>query len=115
MPQIELTLNLLRNCRYNLKISAQTALHGTFDFNKTPLAPLGTCLVIHEKTDNRANWSPHGTEGWYIDPALEHDCCVNCYVPRTHKERIADTIAYFPPTVAFPTTTTEDCLRQSVC
>ena len=54
MPQIELTLNLLRNCRYNPKISARTALHSAFDFNKSPLATLETHLVIHEKTDNHA-------------------------------------------------------------
>ena len=117
MPQIELTLNLLRNCRYNPKISARTALHSAFDFNKSPLATLETHLVIHEKTDNHATWSPHGTDGWYIGgPALEHYRCVNCYIPRTHKERIAgETVAYFPSAVAFPKTTTEDYyLRQSV-
>ena len=39
LPQAEITLNLLRNCRYNPALSAYAALFGTFDFNRTPVAP----------------------------------------------------------------------------
>ena len=114
LPQSVITLNLLRNCRFNPKLSAHTALHRVFDYNKTPLAPLGTKVVIHEKTDKRKTWSTHGTDGWYIGPALEHYRCVDCYVPATHSTRIADTVAFIPTVVPIPSTSTEDYLRQSV-
>ena len=39
LPQAELTLNLLRGSRLNPKLSAWSQLHGTFDFNRTPIAP----------------------------------------------------------------------------
>ena len=42
LPQAELTLNLLRASRLNLKLSVYAQLEGTFDFTRTPLAPPGT-------------------------------------------------------------------------
>ena len=113
LPQCELTLNLLRPCRYNPKLSAHAALHGIFNFNATPLAPFGTKCLIHEKPDNRASWAPRGTDAWYIGPAMQHYRCVNCFVPATNKTRIADTVQYFPENVPFPQTTTEDLLRNT--
>jgi hypothetical protein len=40
LTQVELTLNMLRFSRQNPKKSANQEVHGRFDFNKTPLAPL---------------------------------------------------------------------------
>ena len=42
IPQAQLTLNMLRTSRTNPRLSAQMALDGIFNFNKTPLAPPGT-------------------------------------------------------------------------
>ena len=72
LPQETLNLNLLRNCRFNPKLSAHEALNGIFDYNKTPLGPLGARVVVHEKTTNFHTWSPHVTDGWYIGPYLEY-------------------------------------------
>ena len=41
LPQVELTLNLLRGSRINPKMSAWAQIHGNFDFNRTPIAPPG--------------------------------------------------------------------------
>jgi hypothetical protein len=111
LPQSVITLNLLRNCRFNPNLSAHTELHSVFHYNKTPLAPLGTKVVIHEKTGKRKTWSTHGINGWYIGPALEHYRCVDCYIPAM---RIADMVAFIPTVVPIPSTSTEDYLRQSV-
>ena len=72
LPQAIITLNHLRNSRINPKLSSHAALFGTFDFNKTPLAPPGTRVIVHEKADNRLTWAAQGTDGWYIGPSLEH-------------------------------------------
>jgi len=87
LPQAELTLKLLRNCRYNPKLSAYSALHGPFDFNRTPLAPPRTKVLIHEMPSNRGSWSPRGTDAWYIGPALKHYRYVTCFVPETQSTR----------------------------
>ena len=113
LPQAEITLNLLRNCRYNPALSAYAALFGTFDCNRTPVAPFGTKVLIHEKPTNRASWAPRGTEAWYIGPALDHYRCVQCYIPATRSVRVADTVEFFPEVVPFPKITTEDLLRDT--
>jgi hypothetical protein len=40
--QVELTLNMVHFSRQNPTKSANQKVYGSFDFNKTPLAPLGT-------------------------------------------------------------------------
>jgi hypothetical protein len=51
--QVELTLNVLHSSRVNPKLLAYAYyLNGHFDFNKTPLAPPGTKVVIHTKQTN---------------------------------------------------------------
>jgi Reverse transcriptase (RNA-dependent DNA polymerase). len=96
LPQAALTLNLLRPCRTNPKLSAHAALEGIFDYNKTPLAPPGTKVIVHQKANQRNTWSAHGIDGWYIGPALRHYQCVQCYVPTTNATRIADTVQFIP-------------------
>ena len=56
-------MNLLRTEILNPKLSAQVALYGNVDFNKTPLAPPGTKEVIQEKPGKIKYWGPHGVEG----------------------------------------------------
>jgi hypothetical protein len=48
LPQVELTLNMLRFSCHNPKISANQEVYGAFNFNKTPLAPLGTKALIYD-------------------------------------------------------------------
>ena len=47
--QCELTLNLLRGSRLNSKLSAWEQLHGRFDYNRTPIAPPGIKVLVHER------------------------------------------------------------------
>jgi hypothetical protein len=96
LSQAEITLNLLRASRKNPNISAQEAVYGPFDFNKTPMAPPGSKVLIHEKPSQRKTWDPHGVQGWYLGPALKHYRCYRCYVNSTHAERISDTVEFFP-------------------
>jgi hypothetical protein len=111
--QVELTLNLLKSSRVNPKLSAYAYLNGNFDFNKTPLAPPGTKVVVHLKPDQRASWAYHGKEGGYIGPSMEHYRCVKRYLPSTTRERDVDTLQFFPKTLPFPKISTEDYLKQA--
>ena len=49
VPQAVLTLNLLRTSRINPNLSAYAQIWGQFDYNKTPLVPPGTKVILHEK------------------------------------------------------------------
>jgi hypothetical protein len=50
LPQVELTLNMLHFSWQNPKKSANQEVYGSFDFNKTPLAPLGTKALVYDNT-----------------------------------------------------------------
>ena len=113
LPQAELMLNLLRASRLNPKLSAYAQLEGTFNFTHTPLAPPGTRIIIHEKPTIRQTWAPHGTDVWYVGPALHHYQCYRIWVPRIHAERIVDTISFFPKTVPIPDLTHKDAAIQA--
>ena len=96
LPQATITFNMLRASRLNPKMSAYMTLKGAFDYNKTPFAPPGTKVVIHEKLDKRALWAAHSVNGWCLGPAVEHYRCYRVYVNNTRAERNADTIEFFP-------------------
>ena len=60
MHQCEMTLNMLRRSRINPKMSAYTQLFGSFNYNRTPLAPLGTKAFVHERRGQRRSHADHG-------------------------------------------------------
>jgi len=96
IAQAIITLNLLRPSRLHPKLSAYAHVNGEFDYNKTPLAPPGTEVIVHEKPKQRGSWDDHGIKGWYLEPAINHYRCYICYLPSTNGERISDTVEFFP-------------------
>ena len=112
--QEKFTINLLHNYRFNTKLSAHAALHGIFDYKKTPLAPLGTIILFHDNKSNLRTWTKRGTYGWYIGTSLEHYQCVECYIPSTHITGISDTVELISTVIPIPKTSSEDYLCQSI-
>lgn len=113
LEQAQITLNIMRPSRRNPKVSAHTMLEGSFDFNSTPLAPPGTKVLIHEKTDQRRTWDPHATEGWYIGPATEHYRCYRVFTNKTKGERISDTVEFFPQHTNVPYATPTQVITKA--
>jgi hypothetical protein len=52
------------------------------------MAPPGTRIIAHETPNKRRTWAPHGQDGWYIVPAMEHYRCYTVYVTKTRGERV---------------------------
>ena len=102
LPQALMTLNLLRTSRINPRLLAWSQVHGIFDFNRTPLVPPGTRVLVHEKPSLRGTWSPHAVDGWYLGPAMLHNRCYRVWILETTSERIADTVVWFPTKVSMP-------------
>jgi hypothetical protein len=96
LTQAVITLNMLRTSRINPKLSAATHIYGQYDFNRAPMEPPGTRIISHETPDRRRTWAPHGQDGWYIGPALEHDRCYTVYITKTRGERVVETVELFP-------------------
>jgi hypothetical protein len=72
LPQAVMALNMLIISILNPKLSAATHIFGQHDYNRAPMAPPGTRIIAHETPGKRKTWAPHGQDGWYIGPALEH-------------------------------------------
>ena len=103
-----MTLNLLRPARCNPHLSAYAYLNGEHNYNKVPLAPPGTKIIIHRKPNQRKTWDFHGQLGWYVGPAPEHYRCFRCFIPSTGKEIITDTVKFLPEKIPFPCETFQE-------
>jgi hypothetical protein len=58
--------------------------------------------------------APHGIDGWYVGPSIEHYRCHKCYISSTFGVRDALTIDWFPhKNVPFPKVTADEYLRQA--
>jgi hypothetical protein len=69
LPQPILTLNLLRQAIADVSMSAYQFMHGEFDYNKMPLAPLGCAVQIHESTNRqKRGMCTHSMGGIWVRP-----------------------------------------------
>jgi hypothetical protein len=104
VPQALITLNLLRSSTMNpSRVSAYAQIRGAFDFNRTPVAPPGTKVLIHEKPEVRGTWAPHAVNRWYLGPAPNHYYrCYRVWIHETTSERIVDTLSWLPSYFTMP-------------
>ena len=63
IPQAEMTLNFLQRAKPNPSISAWEYISGPFDYNATPLSPLGSKVIAHHKPNVRKSWDFCGGDG----------------------------------------------------
>ena len=70
--QSDITLNMMRPCTTNPLLSAFEAMEGTYSFDATPMAPVGTEMLMHLKPIRRGTWDYHAVKAWYFAPALQH-------------------------------------------
>ena len=56
IPELSITLNLLRNSHCNPKLSACSCIFGQFNFLATPLAPPATKIIAHIHPTKRGSW-----------------------------------------------------------
>ena len=56
LPQTEMTLNLLRQATDNPAISVWENFNGKFNYNATPLGPLGISVIVHTKPGRQQPW-----------------------------------------------------------
>lgn len=112
LPQIELSLNLLRGCRTKPSLSAWEAVNGAYSFLRHPIAPLGTPVLIFESPVQRPSYAPHGVPGFYLGPSFAHYRCYTCWAAATRAVRITDTVSWHPISAPFPTTQPDQLLAR---
>ena len=106
-------MNLLRSSRRYPNLSAYDFLNRTFNYLSTPLSPTGTRILAHITPSQRTNTAPHGIDGWYVGPSMDHCRCHKCYIPTTSRCWDVLTIDWFPHTVPPPTVTSDTYLIQT--
>ena len=117
IPQANITLNLLRPCTVNDAHSAYAYIHGIYDFNAHPLAPLGCRAIVHQRSirngGKRATWDNRGKHGYYIGPDLNSYRVWRFYIPETNGIQESDTAEFFPKT-PLPRTTIQTEIMESL-
>jgi hypothetical protein len=99
LPQAVITLNMLRTSQINPKLLAATHIFGQHDYNRAPITPPGTMSIAHETPGRRQTWAPHGQDGWYTGPALEHYRCYSVYITKTRSSKIVETVEFFSTSI----------------
>jgi len=106
--QAELSLNLLHGSCINSSLSAWAQLHGTFDFNHTPITPPGIQVLMHEKPTAQCTWAPHCSTRWYLGMALKSYQCYTVWITEMHAQCICTTLTWLPTKVPMPTASSID-------
>lgn len=115
IPQAELTINLLRASNTAPEKSAWEVVHNRrYDFDRYPIAPIGTKVIAFEGPDQRGSWAPHGVEGYYVGPALLHYRCYTVFIPATASTRVVDTLSWHPVTIPMPTVNANELLEHAI-
>ena len=83
-------------------------------FSKTPPAPAGCKVVVHESPEARETFAPHGKIGFYIGPSMDHYRNYRIYVKETGGIRNAATVEFFPQHVQIPKTSSADRLAATI-
>ena len=83
LPQVEMTLNMLRPSRTTPNVSAYAHLHGQHDYNAQPIAPLGMQCEMHVMPDARETFAPHSVSGYNVGTLFKHYRCYEIYVKQT--------------------------------
>ena len=80
IPLETINLNLPIPERINPRISDQEILNGVFEYNRTPLAPPGARVVVHDMLSKRAILKPNEKNGLYLDSAPDYYRCHKTHI-----------------------------------
>ena len=113
LPQVEMTLNMLRSSRTTPNVSSYAHLYGQHDYNAHPLVPIGVQAEIHVMPDVRRSYSPHSVSGFNIGTSLKHYRCYKIWVKDTRSVRIGNSVFFKHKYLTMPTITNADSLLKA--
>ena len=114
IPQAEMTLNFLRQATLNPSISAYEFFEGPFNYDATPVGPLGCKVIAHLKPDVRNSWDFRGEDGWSVGVSMEHYRCQQVACKETHAVKVSDTCDFRHHSLTEPVVTPEDRLQHGI-
>jgi hypothetical protein len=113
LPQTILTLNLLRQSNVAPNISAYAYHHGSFDYNRMPIAPMGCAVQFHIKPNRRTTFGEHSGDGFYLKTSAEHYRTHVVFCKKTRAKRLADTVFFKHKHIMQPTVTPADAIVKA--
>jgi len=113
LPQAELTVNILWPSHARPNISAHAYLFGQFDFNRNPLAPIGSEVQCHIKPSDGGMWEEHTTDGWLLGSSMEYYPAYRCYIQVTKARRVCDTVQFMHKYITQPTLAPGDMMSKT--
>jgi hypothetical protein len=114
LPQAVLTLNLLHQSNAVPTISVWQYVHGNFDYNRMPLAPMGCAVQLFQNSEKRTSWGANAINGWYLQTSPDHYRCHVIYVKQTKSKRVSDTVFFKTKYITEPTLTPADVITKAL-
>ena len=114
LPQTELTLNLLRQATANPAISVWEYFNGKFNYNATPLGPLGVSVIVHTKKGRRQSWDFCSKDGWGLGALMTHYRCQSVIPKLTISMMISDTKEFRHHHITYPSVTPKDRVLHGI-
>jgi hypothetical protein len=108
IEQMQDTLNLLRTSREDPNKSAFEQLQGRFDYNRTPMAILGTQAVAFLDPAERASWQSHGVDCYVVGRCPLHYRLIEFFNPQTRAYFRTGTYSLYPQHSTVPTISEQD-------
>ena len=99
---------MLSPCCQNPLLLAHEVLEGSFSLDATPMAPLGTEVLVHMKPNRRSTWGYHTSKAWYLSHSTNHCRCIIVFVADTGGKHITDTFRFCHHAIFVPTITATD-------
>ena len=104
---------MLQRSRINPKLSAHDQVFSTFNYQRTPLAPLGTKVIIHKRPDQRKIWDKHGLLGFLVNRAKDHFRSHQVTVTKIGATRVSDAIELLLTKNTMPKTSSNDQINEA--
>ena len=99
---------MLRTSRNNNNIISYEELNGKFNWNRTPIAPLGTRGMLFIHPGRRNTFTPYCDDEFTVGRARHHYRLLEFYVPTTREYRISGTFHLNPTHWKIPTISEQD-------
>ena len=87
---------------------------GAFNYDASPLGPLGYPVIINKKTSNRKYWDFRSKEGWSVGVSFEHYRCQLVISADTREINVSDRVEFLHHFITTPTLTPEDCILYGI-
>ena len=105
LPQTELTLNLLRQATLDPSRSVWSYFHGSFNYDATPIRPLGCDIIAHKKKGTRHSWDFRNVSVWDVGVVLQPYCCHKIVAKSTLAAQVSNTVEFRHHHLTQPTVT----------